>query len=178
MQQLSQFWYDENTKRLLSKVCLKLILDRSQSKSSSEIKIALLSCPSLYKSIKSVHPNGVVRIFEFDNRFSVFGDDFVFYDYKDIERNENLVKNYEHYFDIIIADPPFLSEECIERTANIIKQIKKEDSNVIMCSGQTAAEWIKEFLMLNQCEFRPGHERNLANEFCSYANFDLDSFVR
>lgn len=108
----------------------------------------------------------------------MFGNDFVFYDYKDIERNENIVKNYEHYFDIIIADPPFLSEECIERTANIIKQIKKEDSNVIMCSGQTAAEWIKEFLMLNQCEFRPGHERNLANEFCSYANFDLDNFVR
>ncbi|XP_055305636.1 protein-lysine N-methyltransferase CG9154 [Sitodiplosis mosellana] len=176
--QLSQFWYDENTIRLLSEVCSKLILHRHQSTPSSQIKIALLSCPSLYKSVKAVHPNGVVRLFEFDNRFSVFGDDFVFYDYKDKERNETSLKDYENHFDILIADPPFLSQECIEPIANIVKRLKKEDSKIIMCSGQTAAGWIKTFLELNQCEFRPGHERNLANEFCSYANFDLDNFVR
>lgn len=178
MQQLSQFWYDENTIRSLSKVCLKLILEHHHSTPPTKIKIALLSCPSLYKSIKAVHPNGIVRLFEFDNRFSVFGDDFVFYDYKDVGKNEFFLDNYKDSFDIIIADPPFLSQECIQPMSIIVEHLKKEDSKIIMCSGQTAAGWIKEYLGLNQCEFQPGHERNLANEFCSYANFDLDKFLQ
>lgn len=173
---MSQFWYDEKTIVLLSKVCLKLF-EHFKCKQPSQIKIALLSCPSLYKSIKEMHSNGIVRIFEFDARFSAFGDDYVFYDYKDAKNNETFLKHYEHSFDIIIADPPFLSEECIERMANIIRRIKNDDSKIIMCSGKTVAKWIEGFLGLNICEFRPGHERNLANEFCSFANFDLDNFV-
>lgn len=47
-----------------------------------------------------------------------------------------------------------------------------------MCSGQIASDWIKTFIHLNECEFRPEHARNLANEFCSYANFDLDAIIK
>lgn len=124
-----------------------------------------------------MNPNGIIRLFEFDSRFSAFGDDFVYYDYKDVRRNETLFKSYENFFDIIVADPPFLSRECIEHTANIIRRIKKSDTNIIMCSGQTTAIWLEELLMLNMCEFRPEHERNLANEFRTYANFDLDGLM-
>lgn len=170
---MSQFWYSEATKRILSKVCLELILKHNQSKDN--IKIALLSCPSLYKSIKSIHPNGTVRLFEFDQRFSVYGDDFVPYDYKELD--EKSLADYQSYFDILVADPPFLSKECIEKTGNIIKKLKKDNANIIICSGKIAGTWIKESLDLNQCKFHPEHARNLANEFCSYANFDLDSML-
>lgn len=175
-QQLSQFWYNENTKRTLSKICLRLILNRSGTHSSSDIKIALLSCPSLYKSIKSVHPNGEVRLFEYDERFSAFHDDYIHYDYNNADKKDYL-NEYENYFDIVIADPPFLSEECIRNTSLIINKLKKASSDIILCSGQVVADWVKEFLQLNQCSFRPEHERNLANEFCSYANFELDSYL-
>lgn len=175
-QQLSQFWYSESTKRTLSKICLRLILKRSGTKSSTDIKIALLSCPSLYKTIKNVHPNGEVRLFEYDKRFSAFKDDFVHYDYNDASKDDYL-NEFRDYFDIIIADPPFLSEECIRNTSVIVCKLKKNDADIIMCSGQIVADWIKEYLDLNQCEFHPEHERNLANEFRSYANFDLDSLL-
>ena len=33
-------------------------------------------------------------------------------------------------------------------------------------------------LSLDQCEFKPGHRNNLANEFRCYANYDLDSHVK
>lgn len=173
---MSQFWYNEKTKRTLSKICLRLILNRSGTQSSSDIKIALLSCPSLYRTIKSVHPNGEVRLFEYDERFSVFKDDFVHYDYSDAT-NEDHLTEFRACFDIVIADPPFLSEECIRNTSLIVNKLKKADADVVMCTGQTVADWVKEYLQLNECTFRPEHERNLANEFCSYANFDLDSFL-
>lgn len=134
-----------------------------------------MSSPSLYKPIKNlvIGSNVIIRLFEFDMRFSAFGEEFVYYDYKDVNQNEE----YKNYFDIIIADPPFLSKECILNTSNIINKLKKDTSDIIMCSGQTTAEWIRSALNLHQCEFRPEHERNLANEFCSFANFDLDSLL-
>lgn len=123
-----------------------------------------------------MHPNGEVRLFEYDDRFSAFKDDYVHYDYNDASK-EGYLKEYQNYFDIIIADPPFLSEECIHNTSLIIKKLKKSDTDIIVCSGQVVADMIKEYLQLTQCVFRPEHERNLANEFCSYANFELDSFL-
>lgn len=178
---MSQFWYNEATKQLLSDLCLELVLKRQKSTDVENVKIALLSCPSMYKRVKNSvqSTNATVRLFEFDTRFSVFGEDFVHYDYRDVAKNEEtLFGTFDTYFDIIFADPPFLSEECIEHMAIIIKRIMKDDANLIMCSGKTMELWIKKTLNLNKCTFQPEHERNLANEFCSFANFDLDSIIK
>lgn len=94
-----------------------------------------------------------------------------------IKTQESLLNNYKQFFDILIIDPPFISKECIEHVATLTNGIKKENSKMIMCSGQKAADFITDFLMLNMCAFQPGHQRNLANEFCSYANFDLDNLL-
>lgn len=179
MQQLSQFWYDAETKQTLAKICLKLILAKTgEHTPTAEIRVALLSCPSLYKSIKSIHPNGIVRLFEFDKRFAAFNDDFVPYDYKDVHEFDDYMNEYRQYFDIIFVDPPFLSEECIQSTGQLVNKIRKEDTKIVLCSGQVVADWAKEFLHLNQCDYHPQHERNLANEFRSYANFELDEMLR
>lgn len=153
---------------------MKLILERHQDTPPADIRIALLSCPSLYSSIKKIHPSGVVRIFEFDTRFSKFGDDFVYYDYNEIGTN---IKKYQKSFNIIFVDPPFLSKVCIEKTAKIIKELRKENASIVMCSGQTVKDYIEENLMLKLCEFKPCHERNLANEFCAFANFEFDKLI-
>lgn len=145
------------------------------------VKVALLSCPSIYKSIKNVvqNSNAMVRLFEFDTRFSTFGEDFIHYDYRDVIKNEEtLFKNFGKYFDIIFADPPFLSEECIESISFIIKNIMKDDADLIVCSGETMEQFLRNTLNLSKCEYQPGHQRNLANEFCSFANFDLDSLLK
>lgn len=144
---------------------------------SRNVKIGLLSCPSLYKSIRNVHPNGVVRLFEYDKRFEVFNDDFVHYDYKEAAVDANYLKEYEDYFDIIIVDPPFLSEECIEAVSTLVNRMRRCDTDVLLCSGDVVAHWANDFMGLEKCEFRPQHERNLANEFRSYANFNLDALV-
>lgn len=180
-QQLSQFWYNEATKHLLSRLCLELVLKKQKSTGVEHVKVALLSCPSIYRSVKNVirETNTMVRLFEFDTRFSIFGEDFVFYDYRDVVQNEKtLIKSFGKSFDIIFADPPFLSEECIVNMADIIKKIMKDDADVIVCSGKIMELSLKNTLNLNKCEFQPEHQRNLANEFCSFANFDLDSLLK
>lgn len=176
-QQLSQFWYDDGTKKTLAKVCLKLILGRANKTQSRNVKIGLLSCPSLYKAIRNIHPNGIVRLFEYDKRFEVFNDDFVHYDYKEAAVDADYMSEYEDYFDIIIADPPFLSEECIQAMSTLVNRMRRDGSDIILCSGDVVARWAEDFMGLNQCGFRPQHERNLANEFRSYANFKLDALV-
>lgn len=160
---------------------MELVL-RRQSTGTERIKVALLSCPSIYRTVKKAveNVNTSVRLFEFDTRFSVFGEDFIHYDYRDVDKYQNtLFTNFENCFDVVIADPPFLSQECIDQMAIIVKRIMKDDANVIISTGGVMEPLIKKLnLNLNKCQFRPVHERNLANDFCSYANFDLDSFLK
>jgi hypothetical protein len=35
-------------------------------------------------------------------------------------------------------------------------------------------ELAKNLLDVRKCEFEPRHKNNLANEFCCYANYDID----
>lgn len=145
--------------------------------STSKTKqIALLSCPSLYEDMKKVNAEANVLLFEFDERFSIYKENFIHYDYT-LAENENYLKNYNHLFDIIIADPPFLSEECISKLSLLVKRFAHLDTKIILCSGAKVSEWADTFMNLKECNFKPKHDRNLANEFTSFANFNLDEFI-
>ena len=72
-----------------------------------------------------------LHIFEYDSRFEKFGDDFIYYDYnKPLE----IPKSMEHYYDIVVADPPFLSEECLTKTAISVKYLAKD--KILLCTGK------------------------------------------
>ncbi|KAJ8954064.1 hypothetical protein NQ318_004369 [Aromia moschata] len=100
--QLSQFWYDEETIDILANVACKITGPHS--------KIALISCPSLYNKIKHISQDCEINLFEYDKRFAVYGQDFIFYDYK---APLAVSRDKSKYYDLVIADPPFLSEECL-----------------------------------------------------------------
>ena len=68
---------------------------------------------------------------EFDERFKIFGDDFVFYDYKEPLKLEPELKKK---FDVVIADPPFLSDECLTKMAISMRFLSKE--KLILCTGE------------------------------------------
>lgn len=69
-------------------------------------------------------------LFEFDKRFAVFGQDFHLYDYK---KPLDVPRNLASHYDLVIADPPFLSEECLTKTAVTVKFLSK--GNIILCTG-------------------------------------------
>ncbi|CAH0546014.1 unnamed protein product [Brassicogethes aeneus] len=159
--QLSQFWYDDNTINTLAHIALKTIGPLG--------KVALISCPSLYRKIKEgCGPDQQVTVFEFDKRFSIYGADFHYYDYNSpLELGDIRPK----YYDLVIADPPFLSEECLKKTTLTMRFLTME--KIILCTGAKMEE-LAEKMNLQKTRFAPKHKKNLANEFCCFANFDIN----
>lgn len=72
----------------------------------------------------------LVVLFEYDKRFAVYGSDFTFYDYNS---PMDIPKQFQKSFDIVVADPPFLSEECLDKTSQTIKFLAKD--KIILCTG-------------------------------------------
>lgn len=176
LQQLSQFWYDQSTKDALSTACRRMLL-KSDTAQPAPKRIALLSCPSLYEDMKKTNADATVILFEYDQRFAVYKQDFVHYDYN-LADNDDYLHDHNESFDAIIADPPFLAEECIAKISRLIKRIARSpETKIILCSGEKVRDWANEYLQLHECNFKPKHTRNLANEFTSFANFNLDEFI-
>ena len=73
---------------------------------------------------------------EYDKRFERYGSDFVFYDYN---CPLDLPGNLERSFDIVVVDPPYLSEECLSKTAKTVKYLAKD--KVLLCTGGVHHLW-------------------------------------
>ena len=83
----------------------------------------------------------LVKLFEYDKRFaSVATGDFVYFDYKNPmsfgQTTSDSEINLREYFDIVIADPPFLSEECMTKTSVTVKYLAKADAKLLFCTGK------------------------------------------
>uniref|UniRef100_A0A8D3A572 EEF1A lysine methyltransferase 1 n=1 Tax=Scophthalmus maximus TaxID=52904 RepID=A0A8D3A572_SCOMX len=156
---MSQFWYsDETATQLAEEVVLLLCV--------FTLRIACVSAPSVYQKLKQgavdgSHRLSAVVVLEYDRRFAAYGDDFVFYDY-----NEPLslaAGAAPRSFDVVLADPPYLSEECLSKVAQTVKYLSK--GKVLLCTGAIMEKLAKELLDVTMCSFLPEHNRNLSNEF-------------
>ena len=96
-------------------------------------RIACISCPTTYYKLQSIKPEGCRAVLlEFDERFQQHGEDFVFYDYnKPLELPADAAE--QGSFDIVLADPPFLSDECLEKTSQTVKYLSR--GKVLLCTG-------------------------------------------
>ena len=104
-------------------------------------RIACLCCPTLYAKLLEVKSQHCVAVLlEFDRRFEQrYGAGFVFYDYR---APLSLPESVEQgSFDLVVADPPFLSEECLEKTAETIKFLTK--GKVLLCTGNGVENSLK-----------------------------------
>jgi len=205
--QLSQFWYTESTAAALAKEALSAAGDKG--------RIACVSCPTLYKAIvdvvkadenakedaaaeastaSSTSPSfSRAIVLEFDRRFAKWGVDFVFYDYKDASIPE-LPVDWRNSFNVVVCDPPFLTEECASATlkAAVDTLGKKLEGDVegssssstsasstkmckvMFCTGEIMAETLTEFSggSLKKSEtFIPEHASKLSNPFVLMTNF-------
>ncbi|CAI8020943.1 EEF1A lysine methyltransferase 1, partial [Geodia barretti] len=117
---LSQFWYDDKTAVTLAKEALD----------GGSRRIACISCPTLYAKLLQLKPADCeIFLLEYDTRFAVYGDSFVFYDYTSpLELPETME---EKSFDVVVADPPYLSEECLQKTAQTINFLAKEKNHFV-----------------------------------------------
>lgn len=100
------------------------------------LRIACVSAPSVYQKLKQGVVDGshlvTAVILEYDHRFAAYGDDFIFYDYSEPLALSSSVP--EQSFDVVLADPPYLSEECLAKVALTIKYLSK--GKVLLCTGE------------------------------------------
>ena len=75
-----------------------------------------------------------IKLFEYDKRFEMYGNDFIFYDYKN---PLNFDPKFNNFFDLVISDPPYLASECHIKTGMTIKKIgKSQNLKLIICTGR------------------------------------------
>ncbi|XP_034354175.1 EEF1A lysine methyltransferase 1 isoform X2 [Arvicanthis niloticus] len=159
--QLSQFWYSQDT-------ALRLAQEAVDAAGEGG-RIACVSAPSVYQKLRELHREDIsVYIFEYDRRFAIYGDEFIFYDYNNpLDLPEGIAA---HSFDIVVADPPYLSEECLRKTSETIQFLTR--GKILLCTGAIMEEQAAQLLGVKMCTFIPEHSRNLANEFRCYTNYD------
>ncbi|XP_031729826.1 EEF1A lysine methyltransferase 1 [Anarrhichthys ocellatus] len=159
---MSQFWYSDETATRLAEEVVR--------EAGEGGEVACVSSPSVYQKLKQGVVVGSDRVtavvLEFDRRFSAYGDDFVFYDYNEPLRLENVAPKS---FDVVLADPPYLSEECLSKVSQTAKYLSK--GKVLLCTGAVMEKLAKELLGVTMCSFLPEHNRNLSNDFRCFVNY-------
>lgn len=175
--QLSQFWYSRETSDALADMAIAC-------QDSGDLRIACIACPSSFLALQRKIKNRPITLFEYDTRFSVFGKSFVKYDYAD---PLNLEESLLGTFNVILAgsysnsnlynlsDPPFLSEECFEKTAQTILALASADADckIIVCTGRVQLDIVQRSLpQMKMASFQPQHENGLSNDFICITNFE------
>ncbi|XP_075488547.1 uncharacterized protein LOC142527584 [Primulina tabacum] len=161
---LSQFWYDRSTAETIASEVLTICRNlRSPS-------VACIACPTLYAYLKKIDPQVPAQLLEYDQRFEQYGDEFTFYDYN---QPEDLPLLLRHTFPIVVADPPYLSKECLEKVTETIKfLLRPNESYILLLTGEVQRDRSAELLGLRPCGFRPQHSSKLGNEFRLFTNYD------
>ncbi|ESW17740.1 hypothetical protein PHAVU_007G264300 [Phaseolus vulgaris] len=163
---LSQFWYSAETAKTVAEEVLTLC-------GGVHARVACIACPTLYVYLKQMNPNATVQLLEYDKRFQQYGSDYTFYDYN---LPDEIPSELKHSCKVVVADPPYLSKECLEKVAETIRLlIQPGESFVLLLTGDVQKERAAEILGLYPCGFRPQHSSKLGNEFRLFSNYDPET---
>ncbi|KAH1042403.1 hypothetical protein AAZX31_09G096700 [Glycine max] len=161
---LSQFWYSPETATTVAEEVLALC------GGAVHARVACIACPTLYAYLKKMDPNVSMQLLEYDKRFGQYGSEYTFYDYN---HPEDIPSELKHSCKVVVADPPYLSKECLEKVAETIHLlVQPGESFLLLLTGEVQKETAAEILGLHPCGFRPQHSSKLGNEFRLFSNYD------
>ncbi|KZV36430.1 N(6)-adenine-specific DNA methyltransferase 2 [Dorcoceras hygrometricum] len=164
---LSQFWYDHSTAETIATEVLTICQNLPSP------SVACIACPTLYAYLKKIDPQVPAQLLEYDQRFEQYGSEFTIYDYN---QPEDLPLSLKHTFPIVVADPPYLSKECLEKVTETIKfLLRPKESYILLLTGEVQKDRSAELLGLRPCGFRPQHSRKLGNEFRLFTSYDPET---
>lgn len=172
---VSQFWYTDDTATKLAQQLLE--------GSSASTKIAVVSAPSVFLQLKNLlaeqdaSKRPQITLLEFDDRFGVFKE-FVKYDF---EQPVKLPIDLKGQYDVIICDPPFLSDDCQTKAALTVRWLSATDRPVklIVCTGERMELLVHKLYAksgIRTTDFEVVHAKGLSNEFRCYASFESDAW--
>uniref|UniRef100_X2BCL1 N(6)-adenine-specific DNA methyltransferase 2 n=1 Tax=Capitella teleta TaxID=283909 RepID=X2BCL1_CAPTE len=120
---MKQLWYNDSTSKLLAEEVLAIAQPNG--------KVACIGCPSVYQAVWKMKPSSIcVLLLDNVKQFEHYKENYVFYDYN---QPLDLPQEMERAFDIVVVDPPFLTEECLCKTALTTRYIAKD--KILLCTG-------------------------------------------
>ncbi|ELP89245.1 hypothetical protein EIN_487270 [Entamoeba invadens IP1] len=159
--ELSQFWYDNETGDKVIDFIANYVNMRENC------NVACISTPSIYKAYlrnKNKVPRATFTLFEYDTRFQSTGVNFTFYD---LNKPEMVLEKYIHLFDLLIIDPPFLSEDTTDKVYKTAQLIAKpNECEIVYVTGLKVEEWLKKcYSNIQLTDVSVRHEHLLKNPF-------------
>eukprot|EP00002_Diphylleia_rotans_P012742 TRINITY_DN2490_c0_g1_i13.p1 TRINITY_DN2490_c0_g1~~TRINITY_DN2490_c0_g1_i13.p1 ORF type:complete len:122 (+),score=21.86 TRINITY_DN2490_c0_g1_i13:99-464(+) len=100
----NQYWYSLHT--------ISRMIDVIEQNGK---RVAFLSTPSLYFSLKSQEIKEASRVFDYDRQWSKHAG-YVFYDFKEPQQ---IPKDLGGQFDMVVIDPPFITRDVWELYAQV-----------------------------------------------------------
>jgi hypothetical protein len=115
-----------------------------------------------------------IYLFEYDSRFARLApaaSHFVNYDFNAPLRIPSSLRGK---VDRVLADPPFLSDECLTRTAMTVRALlAKERGKTMVCTGRKMEELVPRlFPGVMKVDFEPRHKGGLANAFACFMDWE------
>ncbi|KAI5806271.1 putative N6-adenine methyltransferase-domain-containing protein [Geopyxis carbonaria] len=189
--QQSQFWYDDATATKLAEELLDGVEDGAL--------VGLVSAPSVYVKINQLKATGKVskdirvKLLEYDTRFGIFGDEFIFYDFA--QPLKGLPAELKGKFERVLVDPPFLSDDCQTKTALTVRWMTKPwkaattttttsgntgsegSAKIMLCTGERMRELVERLYRqagLRATGFEVVHKKGLSNEFRCYSTWESE----
>ena len=176
----SQFWYNDETASLLARELLE--------EATNDTSIAIVSAPSVSVQVHNFlldspeGPRPRVKLLEFDKRFSAC-EEFVYYDFNSPLQ---LSSELQGYFDRVLCDPPFLSEDCQTKIAMTVKWLSRParesgqglaNPRLIVCTGERMESLVnKIYPGMKTTQFEPRHAQDrLSNDFRCFANYESNA---
>jgi len=125
---LNQYWYSIPT--------IETLVEEIEERAT---KVAFLSTPSLFFSLKNQELANNSILFDYDEMWASHPC-FVKYDYKHVE---HIPKEYHGVFDYVVIDPPFVTDVVWELYAKAAKLLLCEGSHEIIVPSST---------LMNDCD--------------------------
>src|ERR1700721_143289 len=109
-------------------------------------------------------PTEQIYLFEYDSRFEKLTptkDTFINYDFNIPLRFPSFLRGK---VDRVLADPPFLSDECLTRTAVTVRALLRKDAGAktMVCTGRKMEDMVPRlFPGVRRMDFEPRHKGGL-----------------
>ena len=107
------------------------------------------------------------RCFEFDRKFDLGDGGFTFYDYNS---PTDLPADLKGHFDMIVADPPYVTRETWEKYRLTIEYLLAPGGKILLSTLEENADFILELTGCTKQIFKP-YIPNLIYQFALYANY-------
>eukprot|EP00347_Sterkiella_histriomuscorum_P012287 403369166 len=155
---LNQYWYSKPTINFLASECEQF-----------GKKIAFLSTPSVYFSLKNKEIKANSKCFDYDEKFGK-DPNFIFYDFN---KPEDIPRELEKQFDMVVIDPPFITREVWEKYTEASKFLLADDGKILLSTIDENEAFILELLGAKRRQFRPSIP-NLVYQYSLYSNYDSE----